>query len=382
MPRKTIFMPVYNEIEYDGRVERAAEALGEHFDVTAFFVDLGLGYSNPKFRSVALDLTRLKRLGPLRYIYFSVRAVLHAVRMRPEIVHAHDYYMAVPGWIAARLSGARFVYDAHELMIPSERWPLRWRERFFYVLERAVVGRADLLIAASDERARLMAAHYRLPATALTIANITPPPLPVNPAEVVARWPVLARSSRRGLRMVYQGRIDPKRGVELFVQALSYLDDGFELVLVGAGPARERLEEFARAQGMVDRVLFVGMVPKEEVAEILWMCDVGIVTYRNTGLNNMYCAPNKVYEYAYAGLPMLATCQPPLKSLFEAEGIGEIVCCGDRDSEHLAREVAAAARKLRDGIDGYRAALRPFLERHNWEREKQKLIGAMLALSP
>ncbi len=380
MTRQTIFMPVFSVIEYDGRVERAAEALGEHFDVTALFIDLGRGYSNAKFRSVALKLAWLKRLGPLRYVYFCLRTVLRAIRMRPDIVHAHDYYMAVPGWIAARLSGARFVYDAHELMIPSDRWPLTGREKFFYRLERAVIGGARLVIAANDERGGLMAEHYGLPVTPLTVANIAPPPSRGNGAGILDRRPGLARADPGKIRMVYQGNLDPGRGMDAFVAALSYLDDAFELVLIGDGPARKQLGECVNANGVYDRLTCVGMVTKEEVADLLRTCDVGIVSYRSTNLNRLYCAPNKVHEYAYAGLAMLATCQPTLRTLFETEGIGEIVCCSDRTGDDLAQEIAGAARKLRDGIDGYRAALGPFLERHNWEQEKRKLVDAMLAL--
>ena len=46
------------------------------------------------------------------------------------------------------------------------------------------------------------------------------------------------------------------------------------LVIVGGGPYGEKLEEFAEAMGVSDRVIFVGMVPPEDVAYYYRLGDV------------------------------------------------------------------------------------------------------------
>ncbi len=45
-----------------------------------------------------------------------VAAILRRiVQFRPEVVHAHDAAMLLPGLLGARLTRAKLVYDSHEL---------------------------------------------------------------------------------------------------------------------------------------------------------------------------------------------------------------------------------------------------------------------------
>ena len=75
-----------------------------------------------------------------------VRPVL---RERPDAVHAHDAAMLAPGLAAARLAGARLVYDSHELATG-----VPYRERlwalFVRLLERTVIRRCDAVLTVSD----------------------------------------------------------------------------------------------------------------------------------------------------------------------------------------------------------------------------------------
>ncbi len=45
----------------------------------------------------------------------AARLALRAASTRPDAVHAHDAAMLLPGMLAARRSGAKLVYDSHEL---------------------------------------------------------------------------------------------------------------------------------------------------------------------------------------------------------------------------------------------------------------------------
>ncbi len=65
-------MPVYNEIDFDGRVLRCAECLSERYHVTTFSVDSHNGYSHPKFNARTVDLSLFSNRRGLRYIYYCI----------------------------------------------------------------------------------------------------------------------------------------------------------------------------------------------------------------------------------------------------------------------------------------------------------------------
>ena len=108
-----------------------------------------------------------------------------------------------------------------------------------------------------------------------------------------------------------------------------------------------------------------------DLPEIMQACDVGIVCYSSNGLNNVYCASNKIFEYAQAGLPVVSTCQPPLRSLVERYGTGVLVGCAG--AAPTPGEIAAAVMQLSASPERFRAGIAELLSEHTWEHEAHGL---------
>ena len=376
-------MPVYNEIDYDGRVQRAAECLAENHSVTLFAVNSHSGYRNSKFSLCTVSLSWLGTRGLVRFACYCAALIYSAVRARPHIVYAHDYFTAWPGYIAAALTGAALVYDSHELIVPEDGFKLSHRDMFFYRLEKSAVRRAALIVAANEERAEIMRKHYRLASTPVAIHNITSPPMKSpDPETALDNFPMLRRSSSKVVRLVFQGFLSADRGVVASVKALAQLPTEFELVLVGGGPPMDiaAIYDAVAEHGLGDRVLFLGRVPRERLHDILATCDIGIVYYHTRKLNHLYCASNKTYEYAQAGLPMVLTCQPPLRQLSEVYGVGELIGCEVVNKGEKVREIAdmvRACQTIAANLDSYRANLPRFLNENRWEDEAKRLLEAV-----
>ena len=378
-------MPVYNEIDYDGRVLRAAECLAENHSVTLFAVNSHSGYRNPNFTLRTVSLSWLGTRGMVRFAWFCAALIFAALRTRPHIVYAQDYFTAWPGRIAAALTGAALVYDAHELIVPEQGFRMGRRDVFFYRGEKSAVARAGLIIAANEERAEVMRKHYRLKEMPLAIRNIAQPPTHTPGMDAVLdSFPALRRQGSGEVRLVFQGFLSADRGIVESVEALAQLPESFELVLVGGGPPADIAAIHATIEKLDvgDRVILLGRVPRDQLHDILATCDIGIVYYHTYRLNQLYCASNKIYEYAQAGLPMILTCQPPLRPLHEKFGVGELIGCeADRKVEEVA-DMVRACRTIAADLDGYRAKLPAFLAENRWESEARRLrdaVGKVLA---
>jgi len=379
--KKKIVMPVYNEIDYDGRVQRAAEALSETYHVTVFSINSGNGYSHEKFSTEVVTLPHFKRFKLLRHLWFWIKLWRLSLRLSPFIVYAHDFYMALPGLIAARLGKAKLIYDAHELIIPDQDTPSTGRESFFYRVEYLAVRWANLIICANTERAEIMKRHYDLKSMPVVVSNIPRTPKTVFTfAGLVKQYPQLLRRRENITRIVYQGDINLERGLGPFITAMTRLSDQFELLFVGGGRHEHELRRKALALGLEDRVSYLGRVPCEHLHDILRMCDIGIISYASRGMNNLYCAPNKLYEYLQAGLTIVSTCQPTLRSFIDHYQIGIVVGCDTASEEGLAAEIAHAVEHLTDSSEAYRNNIPTFMHEHNWESEQQCLLDAVAKL--
>jgi glycosyltransferase involved in cell wall biosynthesis len=68
--------------------------------------------------------------------------------------------------------------------------------------------------------------------------------------------------------------------------------------------------------------------------EITSHARVGVVVYDDSTLNNVFCAPNKIFEYAACGIPMLTNDVPGLVGTVGRFGAG--ICLSTLSSERVA----------------------------------------------
>src|SRR6476659_4740675 len=116
-----ISMLLHKGVAHDARVRREATALAAAgHEVTVVHLPAAGAESEPAGLPYALAPVTLRR-GRERLHHAArlgveaTRLSLGAVAAGPDVVHAHDAAMLLPGLLAARRSGARLVYDSHEL---------------------------------------------------------------------------------------------------------------------------------------------------------------------------------------------------------------------------------------------------------------------------
>jgi glycosyltransferase involved in cell wall biosynthesis len=101
-----------------------------------------------------------------------------------------------------------------------------------------------------------------------------------------------------GLRALALGRLHPKKGFELLIEALPLLP-GVDLWIAGDGPLRAGLEHLARRLGVAGRVAFLGW--RDDVPELMAGADLLVCPSLEEPLGNV------VIEAWSAGLPVVAT---------------------------------------------------------------------------
>ncbi len=93
------------------------------------------------------------------------------------------------------------------------------------------------------------------------------------------------------------GRLDPLKRNDLIIRALKFCDKNIQLVIVGKGPEKEKLEHLADREGVIDRVKFLGFVKDEELLKL----------YANT--RGVYFAPVDE-DYGYITLEAFLSGKP------------------------------------------------------------------------
>jgi glycosyltransferase involved in cell wall biosynthesis len=96
------------------------------------------------------------------------------------------------------------------------------------------------------------------------------------------------------------------------------------LTLSGYGPIEERLKLLAGREGLKDRVRFTGRYPQDETMPILSSQDIGVIPYQDVVMNNVYSSPNKLFNYAMAGMAIVTSGMPFLASTVKEHDMGEV----------------------------------------------------------
>jgi glycosyltransferase involved in cell wall biosynthesis len=354
----------------DPRVERIGAGPGQQ------------GY--PQREGMVLALYRLARRwmpmnGPLmrtlkrfawkhvvRQDQFFVRLFERSVLARPADVYvAHDLPMLPVGVLAKRQHGGKLVYDSHELYVEQEF--SAHEKRVWSELETRAIHEADAVITINPSVARQIETRYGL-GTVHVVYN----------AEKLLSAPVQERRFHRefGLSadarvLLMQGGLSAGRNIETLVRAMRHVTArDVHLVVMGDGQMKAALRRIV-AGGLQDRVHLKDAVPQAELVSWSASADAGVIPYQATCLNNYYCTPNKLFEFIAAGLPVLGSDLPEIRSIVVGNAIGEVA---DLSTEE---KIAAAI----DGFFGHparlqawRAAAASAREKVNWDVEGRKVV--------
>lgn len=394
-----VWMFVYNSCRHDARVLKEVKALaesGHDVGIVAVLdkdtepyeerdgfrilrVDTSLAGERPATAEERPRSLRLLRRLPMKiHSFFALlqyyRRAWKIVKSEPgDIYHCHDLETLPLGYMTKRRHGARLVYDAHELTTElayiSRLERVGWR-----VLERFLIRRTDENITTGTYRAAYLAKKYRVAAPTV-ILNC--PPLSATGAPNHALREKLGLIDDKVPVILYQGGFVPGRGLDNLVLAAAHLDRGV-LVLMGWGPLEEELRRLVKEKSLEERVYFTEPVPPEQVVYYCISASVGVVIYQNTGLNNYYATPNKLYEYIHAGLPVVSMDFPALKEVMEGYGLG---CTFDPEEPE---SIAAAINFVLADEQRYDTMRKNALEAariFNWETESKKLLEIYRRLS-
>jgi glycosyltransferase involved in cell wall biosynthesis len=311
-------------------------------------------------------------------LYPRERFVLDKVLFyRPDVIHAHDLPQLRVGVLARDALGARLIYDAHEF------YPFQPRLSFFQRLrlrrlEYLFIRRVDRAITVNPLLAREMERHY--PEVSIgVIENAIEPPPDFDPEAKYDLFRETYGLPADAILLLYHGWIAPERNLESLVLGMREITDRrIILVLMGYGDYLEDLGQLARASGVADRVMLVPGKPQAELLNWVASVDVGLVPYPyGRDPNTHFASPNKLYEFAVAGVPILTNRLPFLESVIEQTGIGR-----SDDLQTPTSFARAVERFPFESLVELRARVRLHRGRFLWSHEVERLLEIYRILVP
>lgn len=296
-------------------------------------------------------------------------------RLKPDLIHVHDYRMIGVGVRAAARARAKgrevpVLYDAHEFLPGVKPRNRKWQVAQI-AHEREFMPYADAVVTVSPRLAELLVETHGLAERPAVVLNSPPRP---DPARGDWATPEGFRDVRAacGLDsgtplMVYCGGATPQRGLHLMVEALGLEPDLHAAFLVNqlTGPYPDSLMEQAGRLGATDRVHLLPYVPYDVLTSFLATADVGVHPLETGLVNHEVGLNTKFFEFMHAGLPIVISDVKVMSEEVRRLGIGEVFRYGD------AAGLAGAVRAVLDDRPSYTKpyAEPGFLDEFTWEAQ-------------
>ena len=361
-------------LTHESRILRITDALAQA-DVFSCIEVIGVARSDLP-ASEALDakrtLVRLPRklfAGNDGFVAKLVRTlewsgrVLVSVRGRQvACINAHSLAVLPLCVLAAKMTGARLVYDTHELETETSGYK-GVRQKLARFVEKLLIRRCDMVVCVSASIADWYEKTYgmRQPAVVRNIPQFRPPVV----HELATLRGSLGLQPGR-VAFIYQGGFIAGRGVERLLKIFAELPH-LDLVCMGSGPLQPLV---ALAAQVHTNIHLIPPVPPQEVLGYTQAADVGICLTDNSCLSHYYSLPNKIFEYLHAGLPIIVNPLLEQKKMVEQYGCGWVALEDDGAFAAMLAAVDRAAIAAKG--DNVRAASRAL----NWDEEKARLLQA------
>lgn len=317
---KKAIVSVINDLVTDQRVHKVCASLQEMgYDVTL------VGRRQRKSMPLTGRTYKTHRMfllfekGPLFYGFFQLRLLLFLLFRRADVLVSNDLDTLWPNHLAAKLKGAKLVYDAHEIFTEvPELTENPGKKKIWKRLERRLLPKLKYMFTVNDSIAGWYEKEYGI--RPLVVRNMPP----YRPAEVLELSKTeLGLPEDKKIILLQGAGINIQRGAEEAVQAMEFVE-GAILLIIGSGDVVPLLKEMVAEKKLGDRVRFIAKQPLEKLRAYTRLAHVGLTLDKDTNINYRFSLPNKVFDYIHAGVPVLASNLVEVRRIVEGYDVGRI----------------------------------------------------------
>lgn len=312
------------------------------------------------------------------YMVNTNAALLNAIEQigPPNLVVGVDLEALFAAVACGETKSIPVVFDAHEYWPYSYTDFQHWEIEFWSAMEGRLSALTDINIGVTPQLCRLMeheyGVHFRNLPNAASINDGTFQGLEED---------FRRRAQPAPLKVLYQGGFAEGRGLEEILRAWVHVKSGARLILRGPDNAyKARIMDLARSLGLGEgAVSFPSAVPEVDLIAKAREADVGLISYNPAWFGYRYCCPNKLSQYAAAGLPILSSTTEFVADLVSRNDMGFVVEIAQ--AEQVAAKVDWLSANHDVLVQKGRNARALFETSFNWEALSKNLFSDIAALT-
>ena len=269
----------------------------------------------------------------LRHLFtlleFLLRSFFIINKFKPSVIHCHDT-LALPIAILFKVfhSKLKVIYDAHEL--GSNRNGIdNFFSKIVYFFEKITWRFIDHFISVSPSIIKWYEEEYGRKKNTLIL----------NSPEIETKKTKNSNGFRKKFLInddeklfIYVGEINNGRGITNLLEIFKDLKS--RILFLGYGPLVNKVKDFEKNYSNIH---YHEAVEPDSLISLIQEADVGLCLVERVSLSDYFCLPNKLFEYAFAGLPVIASDFPDIKFLVEKYDLG--FCCDSGSIKDVKKNI-------------------------------------------
>jgi glycosyltransferase involved in cell wall biosynthesis len=261
----------------------------------------------------------------IRYFFelieFTFRVTVKCIKIKPDVVHCHDTFALPSGWLIKKLFSSKLIYDAHELESNKNGQNVILSKATLYI-EKLCWQKIDVLITVSDKIRTWYDQNLGLK-KGIVILNS-----PIIKNDNLFNQDVNLKSKyfhslykldSNDIVFIYLGYLSKGRGIEICLNTFSKIQKKCHVVFVGSGELETLIAKYSNLHSNIH---LHQPVNHENVVSLVKSADWGLCLLENASLSDYYSLPNKIFEYSFADLKIIASNFPEIDKLVNEFSLG------------------------------------------------------------
>ena len=284
----------------------------------------------------------LRILDFVSFMFSSFFAGLVQRKVDLVVATSPQFFTAVSGWALSAVKRRKFVFELRDIWPASITSVGAMKESFaikcLEKLELFLYHRADLIVSVTNSFKK------ELIERGINGEKIS---VVLNGVDLTKYQPVMEKNKKFAEQyqlkdkfvIGYVGTHGMAHALEYVIDAAELLkaNDNIRFIFAGGGAAKEKLVELV-AQKQLHNVVFIPRQPKEKMPAIWSLCDVSLISLRDTPLFKTVI-PSKIFESMGMGLAMLAAIpKGEASEIIESANAG--IVCMPENAHELAQKIS------------------------------------------
>lgn len=309
---------------------------------------------------------------------FFIKAVL-STKVKYDHIYANDLPCLKPAVILKKKLGAKVIYDSHEIFLETinQFFPgnskgikklifnflIAFMRKAGEIAENNLLKRVDSFITVGLGLKLYFEKKYKVP-NIHVLMNFPIKPVKIEPVDLHK----LINVDKSNFLVLYQGVLNLGRGLFIMIESLKYTNPNIKLVILGYGTLKGTLEEFVKQNNLSEKVYFLEKVDSAVLLNYTKSADCGITLLEPFNLSIEFAAPNKLFEYINAKIPIIATDTFESRIVFNKYDVGILV---ENDPILIANSINKLSKS---DLSYYSKNCKNAAQEYNWENQEEVLL--------